>query len=53
MVTLDRYPEGRRDRLIFALKAARAINPMNDWVLARLVAAQFIAVCVFVIALKF
>jgi hypothetical protein len=34
------------------LEAARDINPMNDWFLARMVAIQFITFCIIIIGLK-
>lgn len=52
MVTLDRYPDDLRGRLIFGLKAAAATHPANDWVLARLVASNYIIGCLTIIALK-
>ena len=51
-VTLDRYPDDRWGRIVFTFKAARAINPTNDWMLARLVASNYIIGCAVIIILK-
>ncbi len=34
------------------LKAAKTINPLNDWFLARLVAIQFITACLIIVIVK-